>query len=277
MSTSMDSAARQASILAREGFHLRAPLPVIALHCSGSGPFQWRSWQAAASGRGEIIAPALLGYARPADWDEAGLVDLAAEAAALAPLLSDCPDGVHLLGHSYGGAVALELALRYPAKIRSLTLYEPVRFSLLRAHGDAEWHDILAVASTMVALARAGSRDESSRHFVDYWSGAGSWTRLPEPARAALQLRATKMCAEFDALFADDVSPDRFRQLAMPVRLLSGLQSPQPALRVVDRLAELVPDAQRIRLPGLGHMGPLQDPVRVMEATGLFAPMTATA
>jgi pimeloyl-ACP methyl ester carboxylesterase len=225
----------------------------------------------------EILAPALLGYAHASAWEQDRRIDLAAEAMAIAPLLSDRPDGVHLLGHSYGGAVALELAMKFPARIRSLTLYEPVRFSVLRAFGDAEWHDIVGVASAMVELANAGSQDESSRHFVDYWSGAGTWVRLPDPARAAVRMRAAKMCAEFEALFADDVTPDRIRQLAMPVRLLSGTQSPQPALRVVDRLADLLPGAQRVRLPGLGHMGPVQDHVRVMDATGLFATAAAIA
>lgn len=45
---------------------------------------------------------------------------------------------------------------------------------------------------------------------------------------------------------------------------------PGPALRVVDRLSEMLPRAQRTRLAGLGPMGPGQGPRRVMDASGLF-------
>lgn len=267
----IDPAERNAPPAAAAHCRQRTRCPVLALHCSGSGAHQWKGWQAAARGRVEIIAPALLGYEGQTAWDPAARVTLRAEARALAPLLGDHCDGVHLVGHSYGGAVALELALRYPTKIRSLTLYEPVRFSLLKAFDDAQWQDIAEVASAMVNLALCGSPDESSRHFVDYWSGAGTWAQLSPPVRAALRLRVNKVCAEFDALFDDDLSLDQLRQLTLPIRLLSGTQSPQPALRVVDRLAQVLPGAQRTCLPGLGHMGPVQDPVRVMEAAGLFA------
>jgi pimeloyl-ACP methyl ester carboxylesterase len=167
--------------------------------------------------------------------------------------------------------VAIELAVRFPTRIRSLTLYEPVRFSMLKKFGDPEWHEIADVASSMLKLALSGSHDASSERFVDYWSGAGTWAKLPDPARQAVRLRTAKVCAEFEALFSDEISLDQIGQLSMPVRLLSGTQSPRPVLRVVDRLADVLPGAKRIRLPGLGHMGPLLDPARVMDATGLFA------
>ncbi len=245
-------------------------LPVVALHCSASGAHQWQGWRAGLGPSARIITPTLLGYAGLEPGDARRRVDLRAEAHALAPLLNGHRDGVHLVGHSYGGAVAIELALRYPQRVRSLTLYEPVRFAILREFGDPEWHEIVDIARNMLDLAKSGSTEAASRHFVDYWSGCGTWTRLPDAARDAIRLRAAKVCAEFDALFDDKTPLGRYRTLTMPVRLLSGDRSPRPALRVADRLSEMLPRAQRTRLPGLGHMGPVQSPVRVMDASGLF-------
>jgi pimeloyl-ACP methyl ester carboxylesterase len=245
-------------------------LPVVALHCSGSGAHQWKAWRAGAGPSARIITPALLGYAGLEPWDSRRRVGLGAEARVLAPLLNEHRDGVHLVGHSYGGAVAMEFALRYPQRVRSLTLYEPVRFSILREFGDPEWHEIVDIARSMVILAKSGSTEASSQHFVDYWSGSGSWTRLPNAARDAIRLRAAKMCAEFDALFDDETPLGQYQALTMPVTLLSGDRSPRPALQVTDRLSEMLPRAQCIRLLGLGHMGPVQAPERVMHASGLF-------
>ena len=242
---------------------------VLALHCSGAGGHQWKSWRSLASDRLEIVAPPLLGYESTLEWDMEQRLDLEAEARAIAPVLAECGDGVHLVGHSYGGAVAIELALRHPDRIRSLTLYEPVRFALLREYGDAEWFEIGSVARQIVKLALTGSLEEPSKFFVDYWSGPGTWARLPPAVRKATRLRLTKVCAEFDALFSDVRPLADYGRLGMPVHLLCGTESPAPALRVVDRLAQLWPGARRTRLVGLGHMGPVQDPARVMAAAGM--------
>ena len=49
---------------------------------------------------------------------------------------------VHLVGHSYGAAMALEAACELGPKVQSLTLVEPVSFNLLRVEGRPEWTEI---------------------------------------------------------------------------------------------------------------------------------------
>src|SRR5690349_5114417 len=53
------------------------------------------------------------------------------EVAFLDPAFESAGDSFHLVGHSYGGAVALKAALRHRGRLQSLTLFEPVLFSLL--------------------------------------------------------------------------------------------------------------------------------------------------
>jgi pimeloyl-ACP methyl ester carboxylesterase len=244
--------------------------PVVALHCSGSDGRQWHRWHAASKDRIDLIAPNLLGYGSEMPWNLERRINLFAEACEVAGLLRAHPEGVHLVGHSYGGAVALEIALRLPFRVLSLTLYEPVRFGLLRTFGDAEWHEILRVGEQMVRLALSAALERPARYFVDYWSGAGAWDRLPLARRRRMEFHVTKVCAEFDALFVDQTPLEMYDRLRMPVRLLSDTRSPRPALRVVERLSEFLPHATCARLEGLGHMGPLEAPAAVMAATGLF-------
>lgn len=233
---------------------------VIALHCSGSSGRQWEAYRARLPAGTCLAAPDLLG-SRPGEaWPADPALLLETEARRLAPLLYTDPRGVHLVGHSYGGAVALELARRWPQRVRSLTLYEPVRFALLRGDGDGtHWDDIVRVGRRIGALTRVDRPHEAAEVFVDYWSGPGSWQALPATRREAVAARMPKVRAEFETLFADPVPLADHAALAMPLHLVCGTRSPAPARRVVLRLAGACRRATLATLP-LGHMGPLEDP-----------------
>ena len=130
---------------------LPAPRPeretLICLHSSASSGRQWRELVAPLESRFEVLTPNLLGYDEPVAWPAGRAASLDDEARQLAPLLDARPGGVHLLGHSFGAAVALQMALRRPSRIKSLTLYEPVRFALLTGepatHGLGRRRDAL--------------------------------------------------------------------------------------------------------------------------------------
>lgn len=240
---------------------------VIALHSSASGARQWAPWREIPPGAVELVAPDLIGYEDGSGWSPAVPLELADEAQRLAPLLDRDPGGVHLLGHSYGGAVALELALRWPQRVRSLTLYEPVRFGVLRAPGTwALRAEALALGHAVGVLVRAQRLREAAERFVDYWSGAGAWEACNGRRRAGIAQAMPKVMAEFGALFADAVPVHAWRRLAMPVRVLCGSCSPAPTQRIVELLVQLCPRATLQRLEGLGHMGPVQAPARVAAA-----------
>ena len=137
---------------------------VLALHCSGSSGRQWDAYAGLVPGGMRWVAPDLMGYGAAPDWKSGTPVTLKAEALRLEPLLGG--GNVHLVGHSYGGAVALEMALRWPERVRSLTLYEPVRFALLLHDGGAlepAGRSILSMGLRISALARAGYLNDSGR------------------------------------------------------------------------------------------------------------------
>ncbi|TFY98498.1 alpha/beta fold hydrolase [Ramlibacter rhizophilus] len=226
---------------------------ILALHCSGSSGRQWASYAARWVGR--FDAPDLLGYgAQP--WPTGRSLTLDEEAEHVAGWIGAEP--VHLVGHSYGGAVALQLALRHPGRIAALTLFEPVRFHLLRSDADSTaWDEIVRLARRVCTLARAGFAAAAAARFADYWSGAGTWKAMSASRQLALAQRMPKIAAEFQAIFSDTAPLSAYGALRMPVRLVVGTASPLPARRVAHRLQGLLPHARHIDLAGIGHMGPL--------------------
>jgi pimeloyl-ACP methyl ester carboxylesterase len=237
---------------------------VIALHSSGASGGQWRAYAQSLPACVTLHAPDLLGYASDAAWPADAPLRLDDEASRLAPLLRGAAQPVHLVGHSYGGAVALQVALRWPQLVRSLTLFEPVRFGLLRHGAAPEWREICRVGTQVGDRVLAGALARAAERFVDYWDVAGSFAALPATARQRVVQRMGKVRAEFEALFADPMSAADFTALRVPLRLLMGTRSPAPAQRATEVLASACPGAALVRLPGAGHLAPMHEPARVL-------------
>ena len=141
-------------------------VPVIALRCSGAGSGQWRQVGETLGPAYTLFAPEHYGCERTGPWTGTHAFTLADEAARTIDLIDRSVNKVHLVGHSYGGGVALHVALARPARIASLALYEPSAFHLLKIMGDrdaaafAEIADIMRVTAQGVIAgdyARCGS------------------------------------------------------------------------------------------------------------------------
>ncbi|MDO8905600.1 alpha/beta fold hydrolase [Hydrogenophaga sp.] len=241
---------------------LASKSPVLCLHCSGSSGRQWQAYPNLLP-QAQVIAPDLLGSGAQGHWLGEHEVSLADEVAALELVLDRAGAPVHLVGHSYGGAVALAVAMRWPERVAGLYLFEPVRFALLNNPADrSAWEEITGVGQTIAAFARSGHLHASAEIFVDYWSGIGTWASLPLSRRDAVAARMPKVRAEFGALFSDDTEPAHYARLPMPVHLFQGSTSPWPARRVVDLLAAVCGATSVTSLQGASHMGPIEEPAR---------------
>jgi pimeloyl-ACP methyl ester carboxylesterase len=172
--------------------------PVLLLHGSVSTAAMWTPVIHALKSRFRVLAPDLIGYGRTDPWPpelELGLDD---EVALIEPLLGTRPPGVHVVAHSYGGVVALQLARAGRVALRSLTLIEPVEFHVLRLAGDqGAWSEIEGFGRRYLARLAAGDTETALREFVDFWSGAGVWDAMDEPGRAQMHRASAKLALDF--------------------------------------------------------------------------------
>src|SRR5262245_52803430 len=106
------------------------PQLIIALHCSGAGPAQWRKLGEMLDNGDHLVAPEHYGGKATGPWRGSHAFTLADEAARTLSIIDAAHQKVHLIGHSYGGGLALHIAARRPHSIASLALYEPSAFHL---------------------------------------------------------------------------------------------------------------------------------------------------
>ncbi|MBW4709026.1 alpha/beta hydrolase [Roseobacter sp. YSTF-M11] len=231
--------------------------PVMALHCSGANGSQWAHLAPLFNGDTAFIAPTLAGpEAAAAGWTMQSYT-LTEEARPLVDHLRRARRPVHLVGHSYGGALVLHIARHYPQHVASLCLYEPTSFSLL-ARSDPNdlrlYHELETFAASLAEEVRTGHAAYVAEAFTDFWGGLGAWLALRPDRQQELIAWAPKAALDFGALLYEQQGPHL--PPSLPVTLISGAQTRAHAQRVVALLAEEMPQAILVELAGAGHLGP---------------------
>ena len=233
---------------------------VIALHCSGAGASQWANFTAALGDDYEVFAPEHYGSAMTGPWTGEHAFTIADEAIRTIKLIDSTKEKVHLVGHSYGGGVALHVALTRPDKIASMALYEPSAFHLLRQMGEIgrnAFGEIASVAQQVSEGVLSGDYRSSLACFVDYWNGPGTWDAMRPSAQGALIRWAPMGPLEFRALMDDSTSANAYCQLSFPVLIMRGQYAPLPTRVIAQALPDLLPLTRSVVIENAGHMGPL--------------------
>lgn len=233
---------------------------VIALHCSGADAGEWRRLGDALGTSYELIAPEHYGCESVGAWTGKHAFTLADEAARTIALIDATDRRAHLVGHSYGGGVALHVALERSDRIASLTLYEPSAFHLLKQLGDqgaAALAEIVGIAGKTGNGVASGDNRAAAAAFVDYWSGPGAWELLRPALQDALVRWTPKAPLDFAALIEEPTPASGYMHLRFPVLIIRGEHAPAPTRLIAEKLPLLLPDTVQEVVAGAGHMGPL--------------------
>jgi pimeloyl-ACP methyl ester carboxylesterase len=243
------------------------PLTVL-LHSSMSGARQWGSLTGALKDRFRVRAINLYGYGKTPAWPSQQSPTLDDYADLVVSTVPREETGITLVGHSFGGAVAMQAARRLGERVTKLVLLEPSIFYLLRMGGRSEaYAEIASVAYDITRL----SPEDAAERFITFWTGAESWQSTP-PERRAIYARSVRLVRhEFAAAFSGHATLEQWKK-ALPKRTLVmwAAGTTRPSRELVDLLA-LTHDAWEFtRVPEGGHMSPLTHPQLVNPAIAAF-------
>jgi pimeloyl-ACP methyl ester carboxylesterase len=231
---------------------------VVLLPSSASSARQWKPLADQLAGF-QPMPLDLWGHGSRARWHGSGPLSLAEEAAAIHEAF---PDGApfHLVGHSYGGGVALRFALDHPERLRSLTLIEPSAFHILKGVDGSEAHlldEIRAVAAAVNRGVICGDYASGMQTFIDYWGGAGSWESLPDDRKAQFAQLAVYVAHHFWSLIEEKTPLAAYAAIDVPTLIVCGTRSPAPSRAITRLLAETLPRARHRTIRDAGHMSPI--------------------
>lgn len=150
-----------------------------------------------------MLAVDLTGQGRSEPWSEPKPFSFSIDVERLGDIVR-AAQPAHVVGHSYGCTIALHVARTLPDSLRTLSLFDPVAFSVLDAHDDRDAMAILA-ALDLSWKPEPDQRDRWLRTFVDFWGGSGAWSTLRDDARAEFRriewvireaVRSRRECAD---------------------------------------------------------------------------------
>jgi pimeloyl-ACP methyl ester carboxylesterase len=260
--------------------------PVLLVHSSVSGNRQWRKLIALlsapragpmpgpppagvkelgsgpsflGSGSLRVIAPNLRGYGGSTPWHGGRAQTLADAAQVVLELIDalqlDAP--LRIVGHSFGGAVALWAAHRLGPRVSHLALYEPMLPGLLAAHGRFEAaRETAALYADVKRLGAAGDWMALGARFTDYFNGDGAWqTTAPERRQLVADLLPPNP-HEWDACI-EPLPADTYSGVCARGLLMRGRRTRPALAEMAALLHQRFTHWRLVDVAGCGHMAPL--------------------
>jgi pimeloyl-ACP methyl ester carboxylesterase len=233
---------------------------VILLHSSVAGNRQWRKSIERLQDQYHVIAVNLFGYGQTSPWPDDRDQTLADQAELVQPFIDQDPGEVALVGHSFGGVVAMSVALRRPDKVSRLILLEPIPFCLLHEAGRVDaYAEVLRLRDTVKQWGGSGDWERAAAGFADYWNGEGSWAAMPPERQKTFASSMPPNCHEWDAVLGSIARQD-WSNIHARTLLAWTRDTKQPTREIVEVLREYIPHWQYQELDEGGHMFPLTHP-----------------
>jgi len=238
--------------------------PVVLLHGLGSAGADWSlQFPPLVEAGFRVLAPDIPGFGQ-SPWP-GGKVSVSR----LAELVAGFMEGTgaqpaHVVGISMGGAVALQLALDRPHLVRSLTLVNT--FAQARPQGLRQW---LYFAMRMVVVHTLGLERQADLVVQRIFPRADQ-----EELRRVLRARITQADpavyrATLRALARFDVS-QRLGEIQTPTLVITSERDTTIPPEVQAELAQGIPAAEHVVIPGAGHAVIIDSPQEFNDALLAF-------
>ncbi|MDO9384273.1 MAG: alpha/beta hydrolase [Hyphomicrobiaceae bacterium] len=234
---------------------------LVLVHSSVAGARQWRKLIDVLKATHHVKAVQLFGYGATPAWEASRKQTLSDQAALIEAVVGDAAGRVDLVGHSFGGAVAMKAAARLGERVRRLVLCEPNPFDLLRQAGrDEAYQEIQSLRDTIKTYGAANDWLPAATRFADYWGGAGTWAAMDDERRAAFARALRPNFHEWDAIM-DEATTLRDWHAALPpsTTVLYDANTVRPIQEIVQLFERGTQWTMRA-IPRGGHMAPLTHP-----------------
>ena len=225
--------------------------PILCIHGAGSSALVWGEAVASLARLGRVIAYDRRGCTRsdrPEPYESTSVAEHADDAAALLDAVAAGP--AVAIGRSYGGTVAVDLALRYPDRVRALVLLEADAPPEL-APRTAAW--LAALADRLREVADRAGVDAVAEALITEVAGEAAWRSFPEELREMFTQNGPAILAEVGGEWWVQADRDALAGVGQPALLVAAADSPPEFREATDALADVLPNSRTSLVEG-GHL-----------------------
>lgn len=228
--------------------------PIVFIHGSYATTATWKKMVEQLAAHHHCIAIKLPGHCGTPDPEDFAAPTMETELAIIEAVVAELTDQpIHLVGHSYGGVVALAQALKGSLSLTQLTLFEPVATWVLGVAGDTAMNE-------KVEQFLAGYRQDvlqqvpyACGQVIDFWGGEGSFQQLPDFIRDGMVPLALNNIRHWDICTVSKNTLTDLQHLRVPTRVATGDQSNPVARAIVSHLCANIPDSKSYLIEGATH------------------------
>lgn len=235
---------------------------VILVHSSVAGAKQWRSLMETLASNFHVIAINLFGYGETKAWEVDGTQRLADQASLIEPFLPKGAGKISIVGHSFGGSVAMMAAAMFKKNVRRLVLIEPNPFYLLEKFGRSEaYQEAVVLRDAIKSNGKSGAWEAAAEVFANYWTGDGSWDAMPDDRKAKFTRALIPNFHEWDAVMDEVMSFAEWqRDLPSDTTVVSAKDTVRSIREIVELMEEHIPEWRFKQIERGGHMAAMTKP-----------------
>lgn len=225
--------------------------PVLFVPGSFSTPAAWLGlWKWLPPGY-RFVATSLLGYGATEETRGPGDCGIAHEMRVVEAVANRIGAPFHLVGHSFGGAVALATALGGAVEVLSIATFEANPLNLLREHAEL-FGTMRRMSAAFETAYHAGERDAAGR-IIDFWGGAGSFAAMPESVRENCRATAFANVLDWRTAYGFDATMADYARLAIPALVVRGGRANPAMVAITEALEAGLPNVRAAVIDGAGH------------------------
>jgi pimeloyl-ACP methyl ester carboxylesterase len=172
----------------------------------------------------------------------------------------------HVVGHSYGAIIALQLACEAPSAVHSLVLLEPPKTTEETRPSE--------VFAKVIEKYRSGDAGGAVDSFMALFGGPNWRTEVqrtvPGGPEQAARDAATFFDVELPALRAWILSKEKASRISQPVLYVLGVESGPNFARAKEVFQAIVKQTEEVLLPGMNHRSMMRNPAMVAKPIAGF-------
>lgn len=227
--------------------------PILFIPGSYSTPAAWRPIQKHLPDCYRFVSFSLCGYGATPEtrtWDDCGPehhLDM------LEAVANHIGEPCHLVGHSFGAAIAQAGVLAGKVEAKRMALFEANSIALLKESDRPELHDEVQEMRRAFEQAYLDGEPDAAARIIDYWGGADTYATLPDAVRDYCRATTGANALDWHGWAEFAFPANEFTKLDIPVLLVRGGLSNEATVEIARMLVASLPDSRSHVVDGASH------------------------